>query len=354
MAVTSAHRRRSDPTIQDVAERAGVARSTVSKHVNGGSYVSEATAARVQAAIDELGYQPYGPGRSLAKGRTGLIGVIVASLMNPFYAELVSALDNEARGHSLNLVLGATDDIPGKERRVSQVLRRSGVDGLIVASAHIADQELEELSRVTTPFVLASRHSNDVEADFVTVDGRAGGRLAVEHLIKLGHRRIAYLGGPRTVLQFQERFEGYEASLRSEGIDVRDDWVLFDLDGLGGGRSGLRRMLDLPREEWPTAVFAATDYIGLGVMAQARDAGLEIPDDLSVVGFDNISFGEVGHRPLTTVDGRIEDIGRSALRLLMNRIENGREAEPFQQEILMPYLQIRESSASPASGTVSR
>lgn len=339
------------PTVRDVARLAGVSTSTVSKHLNGQPYVAAKTAEKIQDAISELKYEPHGPGRSLASGRTKLIGVVVASIRNPFYAELVSTLDSESRGRGYGVVLGTTDDEPGREQFISRALMQGGVDGIVVASAHGTDRELEVLQERRTPLVLASRHVLDLNVDFVTVDGRMGASLAVEHLLTLGHERIAYVGGPQSVLQFQERFAGYRASLEDNGHPVHDARIIQNVDGLVGGRKATTSLLALPAMKRPTAIFAASDYIAFGVMAEARARNVNIPKELSVIGFDGLSLGEAAAVPLTTIDGRIADIGRSAVRLLINRLENPDSNYPPQQERLMPFLQLRESTTDPFDQT---
>src|SRR3954462_14678423 len=175
-----------NPTIHDVAREAGVAISTVSKYLTGRPYVSEATKARIQAAIEQLDFQPSGLGRALATGRSKVVGVVIASLSNPFYLELVEAADIEAGSEGFSIFLASTDRDPARERQVIGAMLDKGVDGLVLAHVASTDRTLLKQAMRGTNYVLASRHFEDSDDDFVVVDGACGSRLAVDHLAGLG------------------------------------------------------------------------------------------------------------------------------------------------------------------------
>lgn len=332
-------------TIRDVAERAGVSKSTVSKFLTGTPYVSEPARAAIQQAIDALGYEPSSVARSLTTGRTGFMGVVVASVLNPFYTELVHAIDEEAANLGYAIMLASADRDPDREQRIVRGLAQRGVDGLIFASTYAADREVIALKGGGTPFVLASRHLTDVDVDYVIVDSFRGARLAVQHLLDLGHERIAHIGGPSRVLQMRERRSGYLAALADAAASPAEEHLVErDRTSLDAGRGALAQLLELPPRRRPTAIFAATDFLALGVLAEARERGVRVPEDLSLVGFDDVYLGALAHTPLTTVDSQITELGRRATRLLVDRIDRTGDPAP-RHDVLEPSLVVRESTA---------
>ena len=332
-------------TIVDVARRAGVSKSTVSKHLTARPYVSEAAKTRIARAIQELGYRPNRMAQGLAAGRSGLVGVLVPSIANPYQADLVAGIDREATACGNSILLASADRERAREHRVLDGLVRSGVDGLIVTSAYVGDTELARLHAAGVPIVLAGRHVSDVEVDYVVVDSRQGARLAVEHLAELGHRSIAHVAGPSTILEFRDRRRSYQDTLRRRGLPQDKRLVVSGQPTPQLGREAVERLLALPSADRPTALFAAADWVALGAMGAAQGAGLAVPGDLSIVGFDNISFCEVLGTPLTTVDGQPQEIGRRAMQMLQRRLGgNLTDADP-QREILAAELVVRGSTA---------
>ena len=336
------------PTIRDVAHEAGVAVSTVSKYLTGRPYVSQSTAARIQAAVDRLGFQPDGLGRALATGQTKVIGVIVASLSNPFYTELVEEVDREAAKAGFSILLAATERDPSRERQVMEAMLQKGVDGLVFA--HVAATDGDALRRAAAgkAIVFASRHFEASDDEYVVIDGAKGGRLAAEHLVELGHRRIGLVSGPLSVTQFRWRLAGFLGVLREHGLEA-PSWLLEapgpGRDWLNVGRQAVEELLKLPDARRPTAVHTANDLLAFGLLDRARERGLEVPGDLSVVGFDNVAFGAIAAVPLTTIDSRISEIAGRATRLLLARLD-GRAAESDTQQVLEPSLVVRASTAA--------
>lgn len=334
-------------TIRDVAQRAGVSKSTVSKLLTGTPYVSAPARSAIESAIEELGYEPNSAARSLTTGRTGFVGVVVASVLNPFYTQLVHAIDEEAARLGYAIMLASADRDPDREQRIVQGLAQRGVDGLLFASTYAADREVIALQGGGTPFVLASRHLTDVDVDYVIVDSFRGARMAVDHLLELGHRRIGHIGGPGRVLQMRERRAGHVAALADAGIAADDDLLVQSTQtSMEAGRAGLARLLDLPARRRPTAVFTATDFLAMGVLLEARARGVGVPGDLSLVGFDNVYVGELADPPLTTIDSRITELGRRATRLLVDRITRTGDPAP-RHDVLQPDLVVRASTAPP-------
>jgi DNA-binding LacI/PurR family transcriptional regulator len=332
-------------TINDVAREAGVSKATVSKFLNGTPYVSEATRQRIALAVHKLGFEPNRVAQGLSRRRSYTIGLIVANIANPFYAELIRGAEEVAAVQGYTLLLASTDGEPKRERAIVQAMRQRQVDGLAFASVRLADREVVKLVRDGMRVVLASRHLPDADVDTVVVDSHLGARLAVEHLIAHGHRRIAYIGGPQNIAQFQDRLAGWRDALAAAAIPPDPALCLSTerLD-LQAGSAAIRHLMTLDAP--PTAVFAATDNLALGVMRACHQDGCPIPDRLALVGFDNIPFADIALAPLTSVDGHGLAIGQHAVRLLIDRIESGNRAPAAAasvRTIIAPRLHIRQS-----------
>jgi DNA-binding LacI/PurR family transcriptional regulator len=330
-------------TIDEVARRAGVSKTTVSKHLNGVPYVSERAATRIDAAIAELDFRPNQLARGLATNRTGSLAVVIPSITNPFYPDLVAAIDTEASKRGYDLILVSTGGDAGREAKLVDDLRRKRVDGILFASVRVDDSELNELVARGEKVVMVSRHLEGVAADFVVPDNHAGAVMATEHLIRLGHRAIGYLGGPISVVAFRDRLLGYRDTMAKHGLEVDSRWVVITESGIDAGFRGALQLSNAG--ERPTALFVGSDVMALGVLEAAQSSGWTIPGDLALVGFDNISFARVAAVPLTTVDGRTAELGRIAVQLLVDRIE-GNGVSSVKHIILPPALIVRRSCGS--------
>jgi DNA-binding LacI/PurR family transcriptional regulator len=332
-------------TIKDVARLAGVSKGTVSKYLNGTNYVSAESKVKIAAAIAELEYAPNRIAQGLSLRRSYTIGLVVANIGNPFYAELIRGAEDVAAASEYTLLLASTDGEPKRESGIVRAMRQRQVDGIAFASVRLADREVTALARDGMRVVLASRHLPDAEVDMVVVDSVRGARMAVEHLISHGHTRIAYIGGPESIAQFQDRAQGWREALAIAGLPARRElYLTLDKMDIDAGFSATERLIAL--ENPPTAVFAATDNLAFGVLKACDRLSYAVPDRLAVVGFDNVGFGEISLVPLTSVDGSGFNIGRRALRLLIDRIEN----EPSVQAkyspvrmVIQPTLCVRRS-----------
>jgi DNA-binding LacI/PurR family transcriptional regulator len=330
-------------TIDEVARRAGVSKTTVSKHLNGVPYVSDRTAARIRAAIEELDFRPNSLARSLVTKRTGSLAVVIPSITNPFYPDLVAAVDAEASRRGFDLILVSTGGDPAREAALTRDLRRKQVDGILFASARIDGAELNGLVKQGEKIVMVSRHVEGVQADYVVPDNHAGAVMATEHLIRLGHAAIGYLGGPTSVVAFRERLLGYRAAMAAHGLQIDPRWTIITESGMDAGLRGALHLFHA--DERPTALFVGSDAMALGVLEAAQYSGWVVPHHLAIVGFDNISFARVAAVPLTTVDGRTAELGRIAVQLLVDRIE-GLGKGSVQQITLPPALIVRRSCGS--------
>ncbi|QRI66638.1 LacI family DNA-binding transcriptional regulator (plasmid) [Shinella sp. PSBB067] len=332
-------------TITDVAKAAGVSKATVSKFLNGTHYVSQETKERIAAAVTELGYAPNRVAQGLSLKRSHTIGLVVANIGNPFYAELIRGAEEVAAARGYTLLLASTDGEPKRESTIVNAMRQRQVDGIAFASVRLADREVTALAKDGVNVVLASRHLPDAEVDMVLVDSVKGAKLAVNHLLQHGHRSIAYVGGPLSIAQFQERLKGWRDALAAAGIQppATHELSLDRMDVEAGHQAGLRL---LKLENPPTAIFAATDNLAFGIMQACDEMNCAIPGDLALVGFDAVPFGVVSRSPLTSVDGSGLTIGQRALQLLIDRIERDQRAPSENRQVrmvLQPTLCIRRS-----------
>jgi LacI family transcriptional regulator len=301
-------------TIAEIAASAGVSVPTVSKVLNGRSDVAEATRRRVQQIMADRGYQRRSSG---AQRPVGLIDMVVPSLDSPWVIEVLRGAEAEARKVGSQLVVTSTGQAPAGDRRFLDRLATRRSDGLVLVVSEAAPEAVEELAALHTPVVLLDPVGGS-DPSFATVGATnwAGGLSAVEHLVSLGHRRIAALSGRPQLVCSQERVEGYRAALGRAGIAVDERLVQFSDFRTSAGQEGAHAVLDLP--DPPTAIFAGSDMQAFGVYQEAAARGLRIPDDLSVVGFDDIAFSELTTPPLTTVRQPLARMAAEAVRLLLD------------------------------------
>lgn len=328
-------------TIKDVAARAGVSFATVSHVLNGTRRVSDAARGRVEQAVDELGYVPSALARALKTNQTRMLGVLVPNIVNPYFAELTRGIEDRCRRAGYAVFLCNCDDDPGRQARYMQTLHQRRVDGLLLAVAAGEAGELESaLAQVRTPVVVVERalpgHHNDV----VRVDNAAGARLAVQHLLSLGHRRIACLSGPARFEVSRARVAGWHDALVTAGVRPDADWLL---EGDFSTADGHRLTHQLLARGGFGAVFASNDLFAIGALRAAAERGLTVPRDLSVIGFDGIDLGPYLHPALSSVGYPIRGLGERAAAVLIERITHpGARAR---EVVLEPQLILRESTA---------
>lgn len=331
-------------TITDVARAAGVHPSTVSRVLNGRAELSllPETRERVIAAANRLGYRPSALARSLRLRRTFTLGMLVPDITNPFFPPIIKGVEDTAHARGYNLILCNTMDSSEREATYLRVLRERQVDGLLIASSFMADSTIAELRREKFPYVLLNRATRGSDDLAVLPNNREGTAAGVDHLVELGHRRIGLVGGPQTTMTGQERLANARAALRRHRLPA-DDAMVAIADGFSeeAGYIAARRLL---REgEAPTAIFTANDLIALGTYRAAREAGLAVPDDLSIVGFNDIPQADLFDPPLTTVHVPQQEMGAKAASLLIAQLER----EPIDQRrvVLDATLVIRGSTA---------
>jgi DNA-binding LacI/PurR family transcriptional regulator len=334
-------------SLKDVAQRAGVSIKTVSNVVNGYQHVTPGMRERVQRAIDELGYRPNLTARHLRKGRTGIIALAVPELGNPYFAELAGAVIDAAAQHDYTVLLDHTGGRRDKELLVCQGFRSHVMDGLILSPIELESADL--LARTErSPLVLLGEREYDAPFDHIAIDNVAAARLAVRHLVGLGRRRIAFLGARRESAREPShlRLRGWREELAASGLPADDGLVVAtDAYGREDGARAMAALLD--GADRPDAVFAFNDTIAIGAMRTLADRGLRIPEDIAVVGFDDIEEGRFAGVPLTTISPDKEAIARLAVDCLVERLADGARAEPRRAR---PghRLVVRESTAGRA------
>jgi len=338
-------------TIKDIARRCRVSPATVSRVLNGFAHVRADTRARVKQEIRRVGYRRNGVARSLVLMRTRTLGLVLSDITNPFYAEIARGIEDQATRYGYTTVLCSTDNLPKRQREYIQILLERRVDGLILGSVRLREPEVEALAQGEGfPVVLVNRRLRSSRVDCVVVDNSGGARQLVEHLIRLGHRQIAHIRGPQQFSTGYDRFRGYRDTLRAHGLPYDPRLVVAGAFRYADGRAAAHRLLAGPIR--PTAIFAANDLLALGALEALAEAGVRVPQEMAVVGFDDVEPSSYRAIGLTTMSQRIADMARLAVDLLVERIERGRR-DP-RQIVLPSQLVVRRScggaSETPQSG----
>lgn len=338
-------------SIKDIARAAEVSHSTVSRALSRSPLVSAETRARIQRLAEEMGYSPDAQARSLVQGRTQTIGVVVTAITDPFIAELVQAIESAAYEHGYTVILASSSSEPEREIAAVEMLRSKRVDGVIVTSSRVATLYQEQLDRLAAPVILINSHS-PLPGQYtfaIGVDNRHGGCRATEHLIDLGHRRIAYICGPAAHSDDAGRQAGYREALAQAGLEFAPELVIAGTGRADGGERAVPRLLALP--EPPTAVFCYNDMTAVGLLRAARGLGLSIPKDLAVVGFDDIPLASYVRPSLTTIRQPTAEMGRHALQMVLDlQSDSGLNHSGVADIVVFGELVVRESSTPTQEG----
>jgi DNA-binding LacI/PurR family transcriptional regulator len=304
------------PTLKDVADRVGVSAKTVSNVVNGTGWVTAELRERVQVALVEVGYRPNAAARQLRSGRSGMIALAVPELSQPYFAELAAELVREAQGRSITVLVNQTDGLADIERKISEGIGATAVDGIIMSPLALGASDLEG-RRESTPLVLLGEHIGQSSFPHVTVDNTAAAKAATQHLISVGCRRIAAIGaqdrGPNETALL--RLAGYRAALEEAGISV-DESLILPVEGFHreDGARAARSILSDGLE--PDGVFAFNDLLALGAMHAFATANVRVPDDIAVIGFDDIEEGRYSTPALSSVSPKTGELVATAIDLL--------------------------------------
>lgn len=332
--------------MDDVARHAGVTKQTVSNVISGKVVVRKQTRERVLAAIDELGYRPNLIARGLRRGKTSVLGVLVPRIVSSFYAEMVEEIEHVAEEHQYSLLLGTTQSDLERIRHQLNVLFDRSIDGLLLAQDHYIAQELPTIAQMNFPVVLCGWETEPYPDLFpvVTVDLRHAGYLAGQHLLELGHQsKIAVIFEASA---HELRLQGFCAALRAGGVELHSEWRVATTHSTSEDGYQAAKIL-LARSPRPSAIFATTDTMALAAIEAAREAGLRVPEDLSVIGMDRISQGVHSYPSLTTVALPVQEMAREMTRLLLRCIAE--ETVPAHiLTLLRPHLVVRRSTARPS------
>ena len=336
------------PRMVDVARRAGVSQKTVSNVFNGYVHVSPQVRSRVQQAVADLGYVPNNTARTLRTGRTGIIALAVPNIASPYFAELATHLSVAAEQRGFTILMDQTDGSLEREQRIAAGLRQHLIDGLVFSPLTMTAAEISAAAG-STPMVLLGEGDTPSSVDHVVIDNVLAAREATEHLIGLGRRRIAAVGAPLEVSTGtgSVRLRGYRSALEEAGLE--DAAVVVPTGRLlrRNGAEAAERLLDLPRP--PDALFCFNDVIAFGAMHALRARGVRVPDDVAVVGFDDVEEASYSSPTLTSVRPDKKAIAETAVERLVARLENPDSHQP--DEVVIPHeLVVRESSgASPVA-----
>lgn len=331
-------------SIKDVALRAQVSTTTVSHVVNHTRFVSDKVRAEVEAAIRELGYVPSAVARSLKSNTTKTIGMLIPNCSNPYFAEIVRSVEDHCFGAGYTLILCNTDDDPHRQGAYLQVLSEKRIDGMIIISTGEDKDLLRLLQGLPIPTVLLDREIEEVNCDLVETAHMQGGVMATEHLLGLGHRRIACLAGPADLNSSAQRIEGWRRALTDAGLGAELGDLLWHSDfSSQGGFTTMQSIL--ASRPAPSAVFVCNDLMCIGALSAAHQAGVRVPQDLSLIGFDDIELAKFTSPTLTTIAQPKHRIGVAAVDMVLERIQDGRVQA--RQVILQPELIVRNSTAGP-------
>lgn len=328
------------PTIADVARRAQVSRATVSRVLNRYPHVRPRVRASVERAIGALGYRPDQVARSLARRETQTLGLVVADITNPFYAETARAIVETARGHGYNVILCNTDNLSRLQEEYVEVLRQRRVDGIIFGSVFLRDPVVERLVETGYPCIMYNRRLHSGRGNYIVLDNVRAGYELTRHLQDLGQRRIGIIAGPREFSTAVARLQGYRKAQRAARIPMDPTLIRQGAFRLEVATRAAEELLTLRRR--PTAIIARNDLLALGVIQAAGDLGLRVPEDLAVVGFDDIEIAAHREIQLTTVAQQKAEMGRLAAEGILEIIRDPqRFARNPLQRVLAPSLVVR-------------
>jgi len=336
-------------TIYDIAKLANVSVATVSRVINDTAPVKDSTRKKIEALIQQYQFQPNAMARSLLKKETGIIGIIVPDLTNPFYTEVLAGAETEAysTGHTF-LLMNAIGNYE-KESAYLSMLRERRVDGMLFLGGRInlknGDEELDQeliQHASTIPTVLINGTVKGNVLTRVATDEYKGACMAVQYLIDNGHKHIAFLGGEMHMSTTSSKLRAFKKTLKDFGLTVREEWILPDSFSIDSGRKQMEHLLSLKKQ--PTAVFCVNDFVAIGAIKTAIDHGVQVPEDMSIVGFDDIPLAHHFIPEITTVSQEANELGRTAIQVLQ-RMMNQEKVK--KHTVIEPKLMVRKSSAAP-------
>jgi LacI family transcriptional regulator, galactose operon repressor len=331
-------------SIRDVAARAGVSVGTVSNVLNHPDVVAPATRARVEEAIAALGFVRNESARQLRAGRSRTVGLIVLDVSNPFFTDVARGVEDAATEAGLSVILCNSDQQVERERRYLDLFEENRVQGILITPVEGVNERLRQLQRRGTPVVLVDRWASTRNHCSVSVDDVYGGEQATTHLIRQGHRRIAFVGGPFGIKQVRDRHDGARQALLAAGL-APDALTVVETPALkfSCGRDAGAQIAEMPAHTRPTAALCANDLLALGLLQEMTHRQLRVPDDLAIVGYDDIDFAAAAARPLSSVRQPRDQLGRAAAELLIDEASQD-GPHSHRQLVFEPELIVRDSS----------
>lgn len=333
------------PDIRTVAALAKVSIATVSRTINGSPLVSERLSKRVWQAIKQLKYFPNTHARTLVSGRSRLLGIIVENITNPFFPELIQSFESVAVGYGYEILVSSSNGDPTTLTKCVRRMLERKADGVAVMTFGGEETVLDELVHHGVPIVLAEFKLTDPKASTILLDYSTGIHAAVRHLVELGHRRIAFLAGPHELHSAITRETDFRAAIQAEGLPAQKKWIIECDHTLKGGMTGFGRLQSLAGR--PTAVVCSNDMTAIGVLRAAYKSGMRVPEDLSVIGLDDIDFAEFTLPPLTTIRLSRVDLARAAFEALRQQAEDPGNPKLQREFLVSTTLVVRDSTAAP-------
>ncbi|MDN3651604.1 LacI family DNA-binding transcriptional regulator [Thalassotalea ponticola] len=337
-------------TIYQVSELAGVSVATVSRVLNNNAKVSDRTREKVEKAMQELGYRPNSIAQSLASNRTNSVGVLVAEIHGPFFGAMMSGIESEFRALGKHVIFTTGHSNEQREKEGIDFLISRNCDALIVHSEALSDAYLRKLSKGNTPIFLISRHISELADRCISLDNEHGGYIATKALIDQGHRDIAYISGPLFKSDANQRLEGHKRALAEYNIAFDQDLVYYGDFQETGGADGLKYFID--SKQHFTALACGNDEMASGAMKLAREHGFSLPDDLSIIGFDNVFFTSYLYPRLSTINNPVDDMGHMVARMVLKDVYQCKTKSI--QRLFTPSYVPRDSLAPYATSSSAR
>jgi len=337
----------SPATIKDIARRAGVSHSTVSRALRGSPLISDETTERIRLIAQEMGYHPSAAARSLKTNQTGALGVIVRNIDDPFFSEILQGIEDIAQGEGYSLFISSSQNKTDRERLIVKAMREHRVDGVIICSTVFSASQSRELVEQSVPIVVVNNQAAEDYRYAIHHDDVDGSRQIARHLIALGHRRIAYLGNSISGRTTLDRQSGFQQEMQSAGLPIPSGYIHQVPGGEPEhGLAGVDHFLNLA--DRPTALVCFNDMMAIGVLKGLQQAGVRVPEDVSVTGFDNIVLSAYTHPPLTTFDQPKHFIGAEAARLLLDMLgpDSEKDTTKLRSQTLKGRLLVRASTAA--------
>jgi len=336
-------------TIKDIAKRAGVSHSTVSRALRMNNLVSDETARQIRQVAQEMGYRPSAVARSLKTKRTQVLGVIVSSISDPFFSEILNGIEVSAQARGYSLFIAASQHDPIKERQIVQTMMEQRTDGVIICSSSFSPEHGRQLLSYGFPVVVVNHQGSESFNYSIYHDDVDGSSQITQHLISLGHKRIAYLGNSQSGKTTQDRLQGFLDAMEKADLEVPESYIHHVAGGEPSlGAESVEYFARLT--PGPTAIVCFNDMLAIGVLKGCQLAGLRVPEDLSVTGFDNITFSAFTSPSLTTIDQPKFSIGQEAAQLLLDLLQavDGTIPDTPNVKVLQGKLLVRESTGIPA------